>query len=190
MRKVIVCNFISLDGYVAGVGNDVMALPFDPSFDAYNLERIRSADTLLAGRTTYEQLMAFWVPLADDPAATDLQREIGRFNRDADKLVVSDSLRAAATAGRGHHGGPPDDAVRHLAALRQAPGRDILCFGSHLTWNPLLAAGQVDELHLMIGCAGLGRGVPLFTAATPRLRLLDTWRAEGSDSIVLRYRPR
>ena len=33
MRKVIVSNFTSLDGYVAGVDNDVMALPFDPSFD-------------------------------------------------------------------------------------------------------------------------------------------------------------
>jgi len=40
----------------------------------------RQADTLLAGRTTYEQLQAFWVPLADDPNATALQREIGRFN--------------------------------------------------------------------------------------------------------------
>ena len=97
MRKVIVSNFTSLDGYVAGVGNDVMALPFDPSFDVYNLERVRNADTLLTGRTTYEQLMAFWVPFADDPAASDLQREIGRFNRDVEKLVISDSLRADAT---------------------------------------------------------------------------------------------
>jgi dihydrofolate reductase len=73
MRKVIVVNFVSLDGYVAGPGNDVMALPFDPTFDAYNLERIRHADTLLAGRNTYEQLQAFWVPLADDAKATALQ---------------------------------------------------------------------------------------------------------------------
>jgi dihydrofolate reductase len=190
MRKVIVSNFISLDGYVAGVGDDVMALPFDPSFDTYNLERIRNAGTLIAGRTTYEQLMAFWVPLADDPAASDLQQEIGRFNRDVEKVVVSNSLRSVATpvprttvVGR-------DDAVDSLVALRQAPGRHILCFGSHLTWNPLLAAGQVDELHLMVGCAGLGTGVPLFTTATPRLQLLDTWRADDADSIVLRYSAR
>jgi RibD C-terminal domain len=105
MRKVIVSNFTSLDGYVAGVGNDVMALPFDPSFDVYNLERIRNADTLLTGRTTYQQLMAFWVPFADDPAASDLQREIGRFNRDVEKVVISDSLRADATPVAGT-GGP------------------------------------------------------------------------------------
>ena len=190
MRKVIVSNFTSLDGYVAGVGDDVMALPFDPSFDAYNLERIRAADTLLAGRTTYEQLMTFWVPLADDPAASDLQQEIGRFNRDVKKVVVSDSLRPDATPVAGTTVVRRGEAVSRLAALRQVPGRDILCFGSHLTWNPLLAAGQVDELHLMVGCAGLGAGVPLFTAATPRLRLLNTWRADNADSIVLRYSAR
>ena len=100
MRKVIVVNFVSLDGYVAGIGNDVMVLPFDPSFDDYNLQRIRKADTLLAGRTTHDQLQAFWVPLADDPNATALQREIGQFNRDASKIAVSDRLAAAATACR------------------------------------------------------------------------------------------
>jgi dihydrofolate reductase len=190
MRKVIVSNFTSLDGYVAGVGNDVMALPFDPSFDVYNLERIRNADTLLTGRTTYEQLMAFWVPFADDPAASDLQREIGRFNRDIEKVVISDRLLADATLVAGTTVVRRDKAVSHLTTLRQGPGRDILCFGSHLTWNPLLAAGQVDELHLMVGCAGLGNGVPLFTRATPRLQLLDTWRADDADSIVLRYSAR
>ena len=187
MRKVIVANFVSLDGYVAGVHGDVMALPFDPSFDNYNLELIRRADTLLLGRTTYQQLMSFWVPLADDPTATVLQREVGRFNRDAEKLVVSDTLDPdTVRVGRTTVVRRLDAAAR-LAALRDAPGQDILCFGSHLTWNALLAAGAVDELHLMIGCAGLGSGVPVFTTGTPRLRLIDTWRAEASDSIVLRY---
>jgi dihydrofolate reductase len=105
-------------------------------------------------------------------------------------VVISDSLRSDATPVGGTTVVRRGEAVSHLAALRQAPGRDILCFGSHLTWNPLLAAGQVDELHLMIGCAGLGNGVPLFTMATPRLQLLDTWRADDADSIVLRYSAR
>ena len=188
MRKVIVVNFISLDGYVAGPGNDVMALPFDPSFDDYNRERIRHADTLLAGLTTFEQLQAFWVPLAEDRNATELQREIGRFNRDAAKIVVSNRLSAVGGDGQ-TTAVSQADAADHLARLRQGDGRDILCFGSHLTWNPLLLAGQVDELHVMVGNAGIGAGVSLFTAPTPRLRLIDTYRADGSNNIVLRYAP-
>ena len=187
MRKVIVVNFISLDGYVAGPGSDVMALPFDPSFDDYNLDRIQHSDTLLAGRTTYEQLQAFWVPFVDDPNASDLQREIGRFNRDSAKIVVSDRLAARDDNDQTTTAVSRADAAAHLAELRRGDGRDILCFGSHLTWNPLLLAGQIDELHLMIGSAGIGAGVSLFTGPTPRLQLIDTYRAENSDSIVLRY---
>ena len=62
MRKLVVCNLTSLDSYYEGPGKDVMALfdyrregyPADESFDAYNAERLRPADTLLLGRNSYE----------------------------------------------------------------------------------------------------------------------------------------
>jgi hypothetical protein len=43
MRKLIVCNIVSLDRYYEGLGGDVMALPFDQGFDEYNAERLRAA---------------------------------------------------------------------------------------------------------------------------------------------------
>ena len=49
MRKLIVTNIMSLDGYFEGPGRDVMALPMDRFFDEHNLERLRAADTLLLG---------------------------------------------------------------------------------------------------------------------------------------------
>jgi hypothetical protein len=70
MRKHIVCNIMSLDGYYEGPGKNVMVLPMDAAFDEYNLERLRSADTLLLGRTSYELLMGFWPARADDAAGT------------------------------------------------------------------------------------------------------------------------
>jgi hypothetical protein len=68
MRKLIVCNIISLDGYYEGPGKDVMPLfdyrrevyPMDESFDLYNAERLRAAGTLLLGRTSYEGFKSFW----------------------------------------------------------------------------------------------------------------------------------
>ena len=54
MRKLIVSNIMSLDGYYTGPDNNVMVLPMDQAFDAYNAERLRAADTLLLGRTTYD----------------------------------------------------------------------------------------------------------------------------------------
>lgn len=66
MRKLIVSNIVSLDGYCAGPGGDVMALPMDDSFDTYNVERLQAADTLLLGRKTYELFKGFW-PQMDLP---------------------------------------------------------------------------------------------------------------------------
>ena len=60
-------------------------------------------------------------------------------------------------------------------------------FGSRTLWNDLLAAGLVDQLHLMVGAAMLGCGTPAFTGSVPRLRLLDSRRREGSDNVLLRY---
>lgn len=98
MRKLIVCNIVSLDGYYEGPGNDVMALPFDEAFDEYNAERLRAADTLLLGRRSFEGFRSYWPPVADMPDVRPVEREISRLNNAIDKVVVSDSLTPEQTA--------------------------------------------------------------------------------------------
>jgi dihydrofolate reductase len=98
MRKLIVTNIVSLDGYYEGPSKNVMGLfsyrleayPTDESFDAYNAERLRAADTLLLGRTSYEGFKSYWPPVAEDPHAAPLEREISRLNNAIEKVVVSD----------------------------------------------------------------------------------------------------
>ncbi len=78
----------------------------------------------------------------------------------------------------------PHDAV---ADLKRAPGREILMFGSHVLWNDLLVAGLVDELHLMIGSAFLGDGVPVFSGPRTGLLLRDVQQLGASQLILARY---
>src|SRR5215217_1408590 len=134
MRKLIVSNTMSLDGYYEGPGNDVMALfdyrwdyPTDESFDAYNAERLRAADTLLLGRTSYDGFKGFWPSVADDPNATPLQREISRLNNAIDKVVISDSMTSEETA-FWHNTRiiSRADAREQIAELKRQAGRDIL----------------------------------------------------------------
>src|SRR5262245_39355088 len=70
MRKLIVCNIISLDGYYEGQGRNAMLLPLDQAFDACNAEGLRTADTRLLGRRSYEGFKGFWPSVADDPYPT------------------------------------------------------------------------------------------------------------------------
>jgi dihydrofolate reductase len=196
MRKLIVSNMMSLDGYYEGPGKNVMALfdyrwdyPTDESFDAYNAERLHAADTLLLGRVSYDGFKSFWPSVADDPDATPLQREISHLDNAIEKVVISDTLTSEETdpwhntriIGRA-------DAHERIAELKRQPGKDILVFGSRTLWKDLLANDLVDELHLMIGPVVLGAGTPVFDEQPAlTLRLIDTRRWDGSGNVLLRY---
>lgn len=197
MRKLIICNIMSLDGYYEGPGKDVMALfdyrweayPADESFDAYNAERLRAADTLLLGRTSYDGFKGFWPSVAEDPDATPIQQEISRLNNAIDKVVISDSLTAEETEPwRNTRIIRREDAHEQVAGLKRQTGKDILVFGSRTLWNDLLANDLVDELHLMISPVVLGAGTPVFDGRPPvSLRLIDTRTWEGSGIVLVRY---
>jgi dihydrofolate reductase len=199
MRNLIVSNAMSLDGYYEGPGKNVMALfdyrwdyPTDESFDAYNAERLRAADTLLLGRVSYQGFKGFWPSVADDPDATPIQREISHLNNAIDKVVISDSLTPEEAApwhntriiGR-------VDAHEQIAELKRPSGKDILVFGSHTLWNDLLTKDLVDELHLMIGPVVLGAGTPLFDGQPAvSLRLIETRMWDDSGNVLVQYEVR
>jgi dihydrofolate reductase len=197
-RKLVVCNIISMDGYYEAPDKNVMPLfdyrreayPTDESFDANNVERLRAADTLLLGRSSYEGFKGYWPSLVDDPDATPNTREISRLDNTIQKVVISDSLTPAATE-------PWQSTTRiirrrdahvQIARLKQEPGKEILVFGSRTLWNDLLVNDLVDELHLMIAPVILGAGTPLFDGKPPvSLRLLETRTWDGSGNVLLRY---
>lgn len=192
MRKVIVANAVSLDGFFShpdGMPPNLRSTGTE--FDDDNADHARAAETLLLGRESFQGFQNVFgtVPEGVDPEPPNgLFAEL--FSR-LDKVVVSDTLPERVD-------GPWSDATvvrraeahAHIAALREGEGRNILILASHLLWNDLLANGLVDELHLTVSPELFGEGVPLFTGATrTRLRLLDVTPFPGSDSVRLRYAP-
>lgn len=135
MRKLILTNLISLDGYASGPGGDVMALPFDSTFSDYNLELMQAADTLVSGATTYRGFVSYWPAVADDPAQPEVERAISRRHGELEHLVVSDSLTPEAT-------GPwrentrivrRNEAGDVIAKAKEGQGGALVAFGSMTT---------------------------------------------------------
>ena len=190
MRKLIVTVISTLDGYAAGEGGNVFVMPIDLGFDRYNLERMRAADTMLFGATSFRGARGYWPPRADDPSAPEVEREISRLHNRLDKVVISDSTRPEETSPweantevvrRG-------DAQARVAQLKDSDGDDIVCFGSMTTWNRLLAQGLVDELHMLVGPGAIGSGIPTFSQPVEQeLMLLDVRRLEDSKLVALQY---
>jgi hypothetical protein len=79
MRKLIVSNLISLDGYYEGPNRNLNALfdhfhedyVGDENFSHYNAERLHAADILiLSGRTSFLGYKDYWTSVPRDPNAT------------------------------------------------------------------------------------------------------------------------
>jgi dihydrofolate reductase len=158
MRKIVAGLHMSLDG--------VIESPEKWSFDYYCDEigqsiksRRDATDTLLFGRTMYQEFAAIW------PGQSG---EVADFMNNTPKLVASSTLTSVDWAGSTLIDG---DVVTALTALKQQPGRNITITGSATLVRSLAGADMLDELHLMVCPIVLGGGKRLFDESSGRVPL-------------------
>lgn len=178
MRKLIVSNLISIDGFIAGPGGDIDWMDVDKDFESYIAGDLESIGVMLFGRVTYELMVGYWpgaTPTENDPRLIEAMNNLP-------KIVFSNTLPNAewnnTTLLRG-------DAVKETLKLKQEDGKDIVVFGSGKIVSALAEAGLVDEYRIFVSPVILGSGESQFRGRL-KLRLLGT-RTFGKGLVLLNY---
>lgn len=92
MRKIVMFNLVSLDGYFAGKDGNIDWHNVDAEFNDFAVEQTKSFGGIIFGRTTYQLFENFWPKAVHDPKLSEEDREIGKTIDEVSKIVYSTSL--------------------------------------------------------------------------------------------------
>ena len=150
MRKLIVTQWISLDGIFDASSMNKWWIPFDSlQRQKYIRDTINNCEIMLYGRTTYEMLYPNWSSFKNDE-----QGVADKLNK-VKKYVVSSKLKNAPWENTTIIN---EKFITEIKKIKKEDGGYILVQGSSSLIKPLLEAGLVDELKLLINPFIVGTG--------------------------------
>ncbi|MES2005341.1 MAG: dihydrofolate reductase family protein [Bacteroidota bacterium] len=186
MRKIIVTEFITLDGVIEAPGGNETPHPHggwqftysSPEAERYKIDELSNVDTLLLGKTTYIAFATYWPGQTGDGFAAPINQMT--------KYVVSQSLQEVGW----NNSHILHDVANDVAALKKSEGGDILVYGSATLVKALLHHDLIDELRLMVFPVSIGGGLRLFDDNLELKKFgLKHARAIDNGVLILEYLP-
>ncbi len=186
MRKVIVSEFVTLDGVIEDPGgaegfkHGGWSLHFGSADQQqWKVEELFKADALLLGRRTYQGFAAAWPNMPGTGSYGERMNSLPKYV--ASTTLSEVTWNATLITG---------DLAEELSRLKQEAGQDILIFGSGQLVHTLHARGLIDEYRLMVYPVALGSGKRLFGEGSEKkaLKLVEA-RPFTSGVVVLTYQP-
>ncbi|HZW84435.1 MAG TPA: dihydrofolate reductase family protein [Nitrososphaerales archaeon] len=188
MRRLIVFNLMSLDGFVSGPNGELdwfvrKGFQTNTEFGDYAREQIKSVGAILLGRRTYEEFVSYW------PEATDNEPVITERMNNVPKVVFSRTLTSVSWGKWGNIRLVKENAAEEVAKMKQEEGKDLVIYGSATLVSDLMKAGLIDEYRIFLQPIVLGKGRPEFKDLSERYELeLVESKQFKTGAIALFYR--
>lgn len=183
MRKLLVFNLVTLDGYFEGLNRDISWHNVDAEFNEYAIDMLNSADALLFGRVTYDLMAGFWPTpdaIKNDPIVA------GKMNS-LSKIVFSKTLKKADWNNTRL---VKENIEEEIKKMKNQPGKDMALLGSGTIMSEFAQRGLIDEYRIMVNPIILGQGTPLFKGIKERINLkLVRTRTFRNGNVLLYYQP-
>jgi dihydrofolate reductase len=186
MRKLMLCEHVSLDGVIAPGGrhegsdysNGGWTAPYRSAAGAQAVADAYGKYDLLLGRRTYDLFASYWPTVKGGPFADGLNA--------ATKYVATHRPESLTWGPLGNLG---TDVMKGIRDVKATDGPNLMVCGSSTLTSVLLEQGLVDEVLLMVYPVLLGPGKRFFSdSADPRELALVSTQATPTGVILNMYR--
>jgi dihydrofolate reductase len=184
MRKLVVFNMVSLDGFFVDSKGDISwAHKHDAEWNAFVNENASGSGVLVFGRITYQLMASYW------PTAMALQNSpvVAKGMNGMPKIVFSRTLDKALWSNTRLIKG---DVAAEVRTLKNEPGPDMVILGSGSIVSQLAQQNLIDEYQIAQSPIVLGRGRTMFEGLQERLNFkLTKSRTFGNGTVFVCYQP-
>lgn len=181
MRKIVVFNMSTLNGFFEGPNRELDWHHVDDEFNEFAVDQLDSTDTLLFGRVTYEMMASFWptpAAIENDPIVAGMMNSLSKvvFSKTLTKTYWNNTVLIK------------DNMLEEIKSLQSLLGKDMMLLGSSDLSVFLIDHGMIDEIRIMINPVLLGNGKTLFSGLnrTRTLKLTKT-KTFNSGNVLLIY---
>jgi dihydrofolate reductase len=187
MRKLIVEEWVALDGFVADKNGQLdfftnLAPEENTYSDRDQLQFLESIDTILLGRKTYELFADFW------PTATTDKEVIADKLNGTKKIVFSNTLSKAPWGKWPEAEIISGEAIAAIKKLKLLPGKNMVLWGSISLAQALMKENLIDEYHIQLCPVLTGGGRTFFSGEIKAEQLdLTEWRKYNTGVVFLNY---
>jgi dihydrofolate reductase len=181
MRKILVFNWISIDGFIAGSSGETDWFVWDKEIEEQYKQVQGSVDKIFYGRLTYETMANYW----PTPTASKENATIRDHMNNTEKVVFSSTLKKAYWNNSKLISQIDPEEIKKM---KQLPGKNIVIYGSGSVVSALVKSKLIDEYFLMLNPVVLGKGKPLFQKIDLTLKLVSI-KAFKSGVVLCHYQP-
>lgn len=184
MRKLIVFNNVTLDGYFTDSRGDMSwAHNNDAEWNAFTAENASGGGVLLFGRVTYDLMASFW----PTKQALETLPTVAQQMNSLRKIVFSRTMQAASWSNTKLI---KQNIAEEVRRMKNEAGDTMVIMGSGTIVSQFTQERLIDEYQIVVHPLILGKGRTMFEGVEDRLPLRRTQtRTFENGNVFLRYEP-
>lgn len=182
MRKLKLQIQMTIDGYIAGPNGEMdwMIFNWDDELKNYVTDLTGPVDCIILGRKLAQGFIPYWAANPDQEGAAKINS--------IKKVVFTKTLTRSEWE---HTVLAKGDLVEEITRLKEEDGKDIIAYGGAGFVSALIKHGLIDEFHLFINPAAIGKGMPVFQQPDSKQKLaLIKSTAFNCGIVILHYEPK